>query len=69
MVEFPLPSHIGPGQYFTYELGYMQNPRYGQQLAGFSIQVVDSSDPLAVLFGNSDISVRVRPGLIQDQFL
>lgn len=29
MAEFPLPDHIGPGQYFTYELGYVQNPLYG----------------------------------------
>lgn len=69
MIEFPLPGQVGPGAYFTYELGNMRNPAYSQQLTGFRLQVVDSADPSTVLFENTDISIRVQPGLIYDQSL
>ena len=26
MIEFPVPGQVGPGAYFTYELGNMRNP-------------------------------------------
>jgi len=69
MVEFPLPDHVSPTNYFTYELGYMQNPAYSQELQGFDIQVLDSASPDTVLYSNDEVSVQVKAGLITDQDL
>jgi hypothetical protein len=50
MAEFLLPDHISPPNFFTYELGFMQNPAYSQDLQGFDIQVLDSTSPDTVLY-------------------
>ena len=65
MIEFVLPIDVGPGTFFTYELGFMRNPSYSQQLRGFALQVLDSQDPAkAVLFENTEIMLRVNAGQI-----
>ena len=28
MIEFLIPDRIGPGDFFTYELGHLRNPFY-----------------------------------------
>ena len=30
MIEFIIPDRIGPGDFFTYELGHIRNPFYSQ---------------------------------------
>ena len=71
MFEFPIPDRTGPGQYFIYELGYMVNPAYSQQLAGFTVQVIDrasvDADPTTTaLYQNTNISLRVSAGVLTD---
>lgn len=60
MIEFILPASIKTGTYFTYELGYMRNPSYSQELQGFALQVLDSQDASqAVLYENTEIKLDI----------
>ena len=64
MIEFMIPDHTGG--WFVYDLGYMQNPPYEQQLDGFTLQVLDSAAPDVILDQNTAVSVRILAGALTE---